>query len=140
MSRGRHIAPKTRSGRVSWGVLGLVMGLFLAMAIPAGANNKTTVSWTVDDKPAVMTADYMENPNGLVHQWRHPGSEAGNGATHLVFQPVGDKWPAADCDTDDPDFITSIGPWLYNASRYDYQSGPAAPLANGAYYWVCFYR
>ena len=37
MSRGRHIAAETGSGRVSWGVLGLAMGLFLAVSIPAGA-------------------------------------------------------------------------------------------------------
>lgn len=37
MSQGRHIAGETRSGRVSWGALGLALGLFMAMAIPAGA-------------------------------------------------------------------------------------------------------
>lgn len=47
MSRGRHIASRTRSGRVSWGVLGLVLGLFLAMAMPAfagGSADKATGS------------------------------------------------------------------------------------------------
>lgn len=36
--RGRHIAP-TRA-RTKWGVVGLVLGLFLAMSIPAGANGE----------------------------------------------------------------------------------------------------
>ena len=41
MSRGRHIAPKTRSGRTRWGVLGLVLGLILAMSLPALAGGPT---------------------------------------------------------------------------------------------------
>ncbi len=113
------------------------------MSIPAfGAGRgpaATTVSWTVDGGTTVMTADYQINPNGLIQQWRYPDSTAGNGATHLVFQPVGDKWPAADCKTGDANFIVSSGPWPYTASRYDYQSGPPAPFTDGDLYWVCFY-
>jgi hypothetical protein len=41
MSRGRHLAPKTRAGRVTWLSLGLALGLFLAMSIPAGAESRT---------------------------------------------------------------------------------------------------
>lgn len=42
MSRRRHIESTTRSGRVSWGVLALALGLFLAMALPAAAGHCTT--------------------------------------------------------------------------------------------------
>lgn len=37
MAKGKHIAPKTRTGRASWGIVGLVFGLFLAMSFPVGA-------------------------------------------------------------------------------------------------------
>ena len=37
MSRGRHIATKTQTGRSKWLVLGLVLGLFLAMSLPVAA-------------------------------------------------------------------------------------------------------
>ena len=46
MSRGRHIAPKTRSGRTRWGVLGLVLGLILALSLPAFAGGPAQVSIT----------------------------------------------------------------------------------------------
>lgn len=37
MSKGKHLAPKTRTGRVSALTLGLILGLFLAMSIPTAA-------------------------------------------------------------------------------------------------------
>ncbi len=37
MSRGRHVARTGQPAKVTWGVIGLLLGLALALAIPAGA-------------------------------------------------------------------------------------------------------
>lgn len=39
MSQGRHVASRTRTGRVNWGTLGLVFGLFLTMSLPVSATD-----------------------------------------------------------------------------------------------------
>lgn len=41
MARGRHLAPKTRTGRSRWTSVGLASALFLAIAFPVAA-----ASWT----------------------------------------------------------------------------------------------
>ena len=51
MSRGKHTVSRAPTGRVSWGVVGLVFGLMLAMSFPAmagGSADKATGSgyWT----------------------------------------------------------------------------------------------
>jgi hypothetical protein len=45
MTRGKHAAPKVRTGRVRWGLLGMVFGLMLATSAPVMAEiNEVTPS------------------------------------------------------------------------------------------------
>ncbi len=70
MSRGRHITKKARSGRSKWLVLGLVLGLFLALAIPAGAGVERyqfkttdyTVTYTIRGNNYPQTFTVTLNP------------------------------------------------------------------------------
>lgn len=50
--RGRHLAPKTGTSRVSWLGVGLIIGLFLAMAVPAGAASTDRMGNDAIDRPA----------------------------------------------------------------------------------------
>ena len=70
MSRGRHIATKTRTGRSRWGILALALGLFLALATPAGAGveryqfktTSYTVTYTIGGNNFPQTFTVTANP------------------------------------------------------------------------------
>lgn len=77
MSKGKHLAPKTRTGRLSALTLGLILGLFLAMSIPAGAGNGTIKGSDTDPgAPWLGEIDYLFNKAGY-HFWFTPTSSGG---------------------------------------------------------------
>lgn len=119
----------------------------LAMAGTASAKNNTT-EYTWENSPGnECTGVFRTNPNGLVQEWRDdPDCEfQGVQAVHLVFQPRGDQWPSADCETEvwdpvsetmvpNPKFLHST-PW----TAKDYGGALSEVFTNGDPYWVCFY-
>jgi hypothetical protein len=109
MTRGKHAAPKVRTGRVRWGLLGMVFGLMLATSAPVMAihgedpmpstnDENRTKDWAhfnvVDLQVGQVTVDFVSNRNFLsCFEYRIDSAEP-TGADNWNAHITDGLWPA----------------------------------------------